>query len=66
MVFGLSDFVKREETNSCLSLRSLLQCLLRGPLGAQMRKLSKDHQVGGTQEAAGTFLPSYAHRERGR
>lgn len=37
-VFGLSAFVKREETNSCCGLRSLPQCLLRRPLGSSDEK----------------------------
>lgn len=36
-VSGLSYFVKREAANSCPGLRSLLQCLLRRPLGAEIR-----------------------------
>lgn len=36
--FGLSAFVRREETNSCCGLRPLLWCLLRRPLGAEIKK----------------------------
>ena len=57
-VFGLSAFVKREETNSCCGLRPLLWYLLRRPLGTQIRrKLKQGIWAQDTEEAAGTFLP---------
>ena len=57
-VSGLSAFVKREATNSCPGLRSLLQCLLRRPLGVEIRKKLRSMQAEALRKLlALSFLP---------